>query len=95
MLHRKWMWHCLLDYKILKMKIGLANLRQIRDQDVSVHHEVFLSQDAEDMQNGIEESTLDNFWMEDLQKDEIGKEIDKIMEDMFKDTRVSVNDILE
>ncbi len=33
--------------------------------------------------------------MEDLQKDEICKEVNKFMGGMFKDTRVSVNDILE
>ncbi len=38
----------------------LANLRQIKNWDVSVHHEVFLSQDAEDVQDGIEQSTLGN-----------------------------------
>ncbi len=60
-----------------------------------MHHEIFLSQDAEDMQDGIEQSTLDNVRMEDPQEDEICKEINNIMGDMFKDTRVSVNDILE
>ncbi len=46
--------------------LKLANLRQIRDWDISVYNEVFLSQDAEDMKDGIEQSTLDNVRMEDL-----------------------------
>ncbi len=50
---------------VMDENLTLANLRQIKDWDVSVHHEVFLSQDTEDIQDGIEQSTLDHVQMED------------------------------
>ncbi len=45
---------------VMDENLTLAYLRQTKDQDISVHHEVFLSQDAEDMQDCIKQSTLDN-----------------------------------
>ncbi len=65
---------------VIDENLTLANLRQIKDWEVSVHHEVFLSQDVEDMQEGIEQSTLDNVQMEDCRKMKFARKLTKLWE---------------